>query len=268
MNLYERDYMTLTSDEEKETQALEEQNVVNEGDTLKLEKPRFRKYPKAARHHKSLFPNNYLDIVDLQEDAEQLRSELTGFKELLNSKDVKERKILNFIKENRSWFIIASLCRKYFDFGHHEIYLFPEFQLGNSYQVDYLIIGKNSGGYEFVFVELEAPNGKITIADGNLGEAFRNGEIQVNDWRTWLQSHYSSLRETLDKSRQGNAALPDEFVTLNTSRLHFVVICGRRDNFKDKTYQLRREKEQLNVWLLHYDNLIDASNDVIGRETY
>lgn len=156
---------------------------------------------------------------------------------MLNSEDIKERKILNFIKESRNWFIIASLCKKYFDFGHHEIYLFPEFQLGTSYQVDYLIVGKNSGGYEFVFVELEAPDKNITLADGNLGEAFRKGENQVNEWRDWLQAYYSSLRETFDKSRRANAALPDEFVTLGLSRLHFV-------------------------------NLVDAATNVIGKETY
>ena len=39
--------------------------------------------------------------------------------------------------------------------GNHGAYLFPEFQLGSSYKADYLLLGKSSGGFEFIFVELE-----------------------------------------------------------------------------------------------------------------
>lgn len=44
-----------------------------------------------------------------------------------------------------------------YNFGHHDAYIIPEFMLGNSYKVDYLLIGKSSRGYEFVFIELEKP---------------------------------------------------------------------------------------------------------------
>jgi hypothetical protein len=209
-----------------------------------------------------------MDILELQ-DREELNNKLACFQQLLNSEDVNERSILKFITEHRAYFIIASLL-KYFHFGHHATYLFPEFQLGNSYQADYLIIGRGSGGHEFVFVELEAPKGSgIILTDGELGEVFRKGRKQLRDWQTWLDGNYSSLKETFNKSRRADALLPDEFVTMDRSRLHFVVIAGKRNNFTNKTYEIRRkERLDTNIFLLHYDNLIDAAADVIGKNTY
>jgi hypothetical protein len=254
--------MILTSDEEAEFRLLKEIDI------FKVKKSLFHKYPKAVRHYISLFPNNYLDIFELQ-DHVGINNKLACFKQLFNSKGVNERSILKFISEHGTYFIIASLLTKYFHFGHHATYLFPEFQLGNSYKTDYLIIGKSSGGYEFVFVELEAPKGNITLSDGYLGEAFRKGEKQLDKWQTWLEGYYSSLKETFDKSKRADAALPDEFVTMDKSRLHFVVIAGRRNDFTNETYQIQRKtRVEKNYWLLHYDNLIDTAADVIGRQTY
>ncbi|MFN6488253.1 MULTISPECIES: Shedu anti-phage system protein SduA domain-containing protein [unclassified Nostoc] len=264
MKLYDRDYTILTSDEEAEFRSLKEQEVV----IPKIRNSLFHKYPKAARHYISLFPNNYMDFVDLQ-DRVGLNNKLTCFQQMLESEDVDERSILKFISEHRAYFIIGSLLSKYFHFGHHATYLFPEFQLGNSYRSDYLIIGQSSGGHEFVFVELEAPKGRITTAEGDLGEVFRKGIKQLRDWRRWLDSYYSSLKETFDKSRRAEVALPDEFVTMDRSRFHFVVIAGKRTHFTNKTYEIgREERMDTNILLLHYDNLIDTAADVIGRQTY
>lgn len=66
---------------------------------------------------------------------------------------------------------------------NHEAYLFPEFQLGNLYKADYLLMGKSSVGFEFIFIELESPYGKITLNDGQLGAEFRDGISQLEDWK-------------------------------------------------------------------------------------
>lgn len=56
---------------------------------------------------------------------------------------------------------------------------------------------------------------------------------------------------------------------MDRSRLHFVVIAGKRTNFHDKTYEIqRKEHMDTNIWLLHYDKLIDAATEIIGRKTY
>ena len=268
MKLYDRDYTKLSPDERAQWQSLRQEEVVEKIGTLEIRKCRFREYPKAARHFTHLFPNNYLDIVELQDEA-RLNEQLHLFRRLIDSDDIAEREILTFITRNQAYFIVASILKTYFHFGHHEAYLFPEFQLGNSYKVDYLLVGKRSGGYHLVFVELEAPSGNITLADGNLGSAFRKGLAQVADWDAWLEARYASLTETFDKYKHPDKPLPHEFVTLDKSRIHYVVVAGKRKSFNDKTYRISRRKQRDNSELiLHYDNLVDAAKDVIGKATY
>lgn len=268
MNLYDRDYFKLLADEYEEWQLLQQQEIVRKIGAVEIKRSRFRDYPKAARHFIHLFPNNYLDIIELKDEL-RLTEQLTEFCKLVDSDDANERKILNFINQNRAYFIIASILKTYFHFGHHEAYLFPEFQLGNSYKVDSLLIGKNSDGWHFVFVEFEAPIGNITLADGELGLAFRKGLAQVADWDAWLEAQYGSLMETFDKHRRIDMPLPREFVTLDKSRINYVVVAGRRTDFKDKTYRIRRKKQKNgSELLLHYDNLIDTAMKIIGAPTY
>lgn len=269
MNLYERDYIKLTAEEEEAWRSVKEQEDVGKLGKLSAKKNLFRKYPKAARHFVHLFPNHYLDVVELENEC-QLQAQIQAFSNLIESEEVNERAILKHIKHTRAYFIVGAILTSFnFRFGHHEAYLFPEFQLGNSYQVDYLLVGKGSGGWEFVFVEFEAPSGQITMANGDLGASFRKGLAQVADWDAWLEAKYMSLKETFDKYTQPGATLPDEFTSMDKSRLHFTVIAGRRVDFQDRTYRIRRKKlTDERCLLLHYDNLVDAARNVIGKATY
>lgn len=226
-------------------------------------------YPKAARMCLSLFPNNYLDVAELR-DTERLITANEEFFSLLNDEACTERNILNFIKDKKYYHIIGSLILGLsINTGNHGAYLFPEFQLGNSYKADYLIMGESSGGYEFVFVELESPYGKITLKDGQLGEEFRDGISQLEDWRRWLPTNYISFGEIMRKYKNSSLDLPEEFYTLDMSRFHYVVIAGRRTDFKDKTYIIKREKKKTDdINIIHYDNLFDFSNNLIGKITY
>lgn len=266
MKLYDRDYTRLTAEEITEWQRYDKEHTKQVGKLL-VRTGAFRSYPKAVRHFKSLFPNNYLDIVELK-DEERLRTTLASFRGLLDG-DVNERKVLSFILENRAYFIVASLLKAYFRFGHHEAHIFPEFQLGNSYKVDHLLVGLSSGGWHFVFVELEAPKGDITLENGDLGVAFRKGLSQVADWNTWLEERYSALSETFDKHRRSELPLPREFIQLDKTRLYFVVVAGRRSDFNDRTYRIQRKRQMdSSELILHYDNLLDAAENVIGQNTY
>lgn len=264
MNLFDRDYTVLLPDEEQRWEDLRTQEVVSNVGNLKIRRSRFRDYPKAARHFSQLFPNNYLDIVELT-DEPRLSEQLASFEALLNANDVNERQILNFIIKRQAYFLVGSILKAYFPFGHHDAYLFPEFPLGSSFKVDHLLIGKNSAGWHFVFVELEAPAGSITLADGNLGEAFRKGIAQTRDWEAWLDARYPSLLETFEKAKRPDRTLPCEFGQLDRSRVHFVVVAGRRKDFNDKTYRVCRKEPQ---FLIHYDNVVDASRELIGQMTY
>lgn len=267
MGIYERDYTTLTSEELGLWEHIKREEVVGTIGGLEVRKILFREYPKAARHFMSLFPNHYLDIEDLKnETALGLLSE--AFLDVIHNPLSNERTILTWLRDNKAYFIVASILQ-YYNFGHHDAFIFPEFRLGSSYQVDFLIVGKNSGGYEFIFVELEAPNGRITTADGDVGNAFRKGIGQVEDWKTWVNEYYSSIQETFNKYKHPDMPLPREFSKLDTSRIHYVVVAGLRTDFNDKSYRIKRRKhENEKLLLLHYDNLYDSSKAIVGKATY
>lgn len=226
-------------------------------------------YPKAVRMCKSLFPNNYLDCVELK-DVDRLSEANKEFLALINHKECNERKILNFIRDRKYYHIIGSIIWGLsFRFGNHRAYLFPEFQFGSSYKADYLLVGKSSEGYEFVFIELENPYGNITLQDGNLGVEFRDGISQLNEWKRWLMSNFGSFSENFRKCKNKDMDLPEEFFTLDISRFHYVVIAGRREDFTDLTYTIQRERKQADdIAILHYDNLYDFANTLIGKTTY
>ncbi len=91
----------------------------------------------------------------------------------------------------------------------------------------------------------------------------------MDDWSLWLDAHFLSLRETFDKHKREGEALPAEFVDLDSTRIHFAVIAGRRRDFKPSTYRNRRQSfAKNNVLILHYDNLVDAARGLIGSATY
>lgn len=261
MKLYERDYTQLSTAEKKELDSIQQQDSPHNTHHLKVIRPIQN---KVLRHHLSLFPNNYLDIVELKGNV-MLNKKIEEFQTLLDSNKVNEQAILSFIKNERAYFIIASILKSHFRFGHHDTYLFPEFQLGSSYKADYLLVGKNSGGWEFLFVELESPTKNITLKNGELGEAFRKGMCQIDDWVSWLESYYKSLKETFDKYKGDHHNLPDEFSNLDSTRLHYAVVAGRRVDFGPTTY--KKQRKTRDIVLLHYDNLIAASLNSIDSTT-
>lgn len=260
--LYERNYFELTDKELADIKKATKSSTKDGG----LTTIDYRIYPKAGFFNKCLFPNNRLDIDDLKNNAKSIKS-ISEFGVLINQNTTTERDILNFIRDNRAYFIVASVLTE-FHFGHHSAYAFPEFELPPNYKVDYLIIGKSSYGYEFVFVELENPYKSITTNDGSLGTTFRKGLKQVSDWNSWLESNFSHLKLMFEKHQDVQRELPKEFHKLDTSRIHYVVVAGRRSDFKEETYKQARKMKSDRVHIFHYDNLIDKAQRVLENNNY
>lgn len=265
--LYNRDYFKLTKDEEVEKEVVTKRNSKKLGKLEVYNSSMNFEYPKAVRHYKSLFPNNYMDFLDLYE-YEEMNTLNKLYLEEINKNTATELSIKSLIVENKLYHIIGSILKGgQFYFGHHNLYIFPEFQLGSLYRADYLLVGLASGGYQFVFVEMEHPNKNITLADGNYGEAFRKGINQINDWKVWLDSNFSSLTDVFKKST--NKSLPEEFYKYDSSRFHFAVVAGRRKNFSERTYWLKRnEEKKTGIRIFHYDNLYDYSMDLITQKEH
>jgi len=270
MTLYDRNFDSITEEELLIWKELKEQgNVINGHQSDSIRKSLYRKYPVAVRHFLSIFPNNFLDAVELTSESESLKSKLEEFRLLLDNSATTEHDILKFIKVKKAYFLIGSILKSNYRFGHHASYIFPEFMLPPNFKVDYLIIGKNSDGHHFVFVELENPYGQITISDGSFGDTIRKGIKQIDDWEFWLEANFSNLRLVFEQALGRNEPLPKEFTVFDKTRIHFVVVAGRRNNFNEKTYRLQRANlEQRKLQIFHYDNIIDFTTEAIGTATY
>ena len=268
MNLYDRDYSELKEDEHKYWEKMLEEEKANKKGQFFFRIPKFREHPKAIRHFQSLFPNNYLDPVDLTSRAEDFAEIVTEFENELVSEEVNERSICKFIKDKKAYFIIASLLKEFCNFGHHDTFIFPEFQLGNTWEVDYLLVGRNSDGWHFLFIELQEPTGQIVLQDGEFGKCFREGFAQLKNWESWLEAHYPTLKETFDKSRNRKRDLPDEFYTMDKTRINYCVISGRRIDFTPVTYRRARDyRKQLTI-VTHYDKLVESAINIINQAVY
>jgi translation initiation factor 2 beta subunit (eIF-2beta)/eIF-5 len=269
--LFERDYNILTPEELNRFNKAKEFYSKKKDNFGGMKGHHLMKYyemlPRSAYYYESLFPNNYLDI-GLLKNANSLENIRQQFTDLLDS-DISERDILNFINRNEHYYIIGSLYHAGYDFGHHIAFLFKEFELTSTYKADYLLVGKNSGGFNFIFVELENPYSNITLNDGELGETFRKGVKQVKNWDDWIEGNFNTLRLIFQKYKNPRKELPKEFYELDKSRLNYIVLAGRRANFKDKTYRIKRKTlKSSNIKLMHYDNLIDSFATLIETKNY
>jgi hypothetical protein len=157
--------------------------------------------------------------------------------------------------------LIASLFHAGYTFGHHDAYLFKEFEFPSTFKADYLLIGKNSHGYHFIFIELENPTGSITAKNGEFGQTIRKGIKQVQSWDKWIEGNFHTLNLVFEKYRNKKIELPNEFRVLNKTRINYVVIAGRRSDFSENTYDEKRKLlRSENIQVIHYDNLIDFFN--------
>lgn len=272
--LFKRDFKILTPEEEIEYRIFKKIMSEHGWETaqdsgLTHRSGRLEKYP-AIIYRSSLFPNNRIvpGLFDGELDGTNHSHFLNEYKKLIQNKNTRERDILNFIKETKSYFLITSILVDYANWGHHEVYLFKGFELGVDYVADYLIVGKNSEGYHLFFVELESVYGRITINDGSVGESIRKGLNQVSDWRTWLEANFSHLKQVFKKHINDDYELPSELYEFDSTRISFAIICGRRNDFNTKTYQERRRSLTQRIAILHYDNIYDMSESLVRYNTH
>ena len=274
MSLFRKDYLKLSDEESQAVELYKSFDAVPKGQTIKMmtraeaikQREVLLKYP-FIKNVFSLFPNYYLNNFDLTTNKLEYVRKLQLFMELLDDKAITERHILNFIRENEAQFIISSALN-YTTFGHHDRYIFQEVALPPNHQADFLIIGKNSHGYHFILVELENPYGGVTIKDGSFGATIRKGLNQVDDWRTWLDKNFTSLKNVLQKLKRPSATLPEEFFEYDRTRFQHLVVAGRRDDFSEKTYRATRTMKQQGTIIIHYDNLIDETKRLIEAGRY
>lgn len=205
--------------------------------------------------------------IMLLRDEKVLNAQCDGFEALLRDRSISELDIKRYIQNNKYYHIPASIFSNY-TFGHHEAVLFKEFPLGTQYVVDYLLAGRASGGWQFIFVEFENPYNNIVVKDGDWGMTVRKGLKQIRDWQAFIAANYAVLYEEFKKYTP--KILTEEFFRYDPTRMHYAVVAGRRQDFDDPAIRVlqRQLKKESDIKLLHYDNLLDDSRRLIGMSSY
>lgn len=263
MNLYERDYTLVLTDEEKE--ALKQETEYSNRPGLKSNRgfPRFSHPDKGVRdflwHKRSMFPNNYLHFGkfrDLNFDEEAVE-----FSNIL-SKSMSEQDFQRYIKENKKWFIPGSIFLDY-NFGHHDAYLFPEQKLGTDYIADYMLLGKNSDGYSIVLVEFEDANTDFILKSSNTeAESVRKGITQIRDWKRWMDSNKDFFMK--------NCGLYSYGIDIPTSRIYYYLVVSRREYMDERATELRSQLiyEMQNLKIVSFDRLVDNVRKLKGHNSW
>ena len=262
MNLYKSNYLECSEKLLKLANDIKNKNTDKNGF---INSSYYFEIPKEVRHYNSMFPNNFLDVVDFaDENKKHLMKEINEkFDILINDDTKKESDLKRFIKENEAYYIIGSILRRNYNFGHHGAYLFPEFQLGNEYKCDYLIVGDSSDGFKFLFVEMEDINSSPQLKEGYFSESLRKGINQIKDWQIWLEKNFNAL--DFRRYKSPIVEIPEEFTKYISTRMNYVIVCGRRKDYSSKLRDIcRKEEKDSNILILNHDNLLDSAKEMVG----
>ncbi len=99
MKLYDRDYCNVTQDELETEKAIRAKYTFSRGNLVIYSTAMYRELPKAIRHFESLFPNNFLDIEEL-DNHKDLHNKNKGFLRLLNDTKTIETDIKMYIRNH------------------------------------------------------------------------------------------------------------------------------------------------------------------------
>lgn len=195
-------------------------------------------------------PDNFIEFelgwyrkYDFEYEANQLAKVLDVSK--------KENDIQRYIKENKKWFIPAAIFESY-DFGHHEAFIAPEQALGAEYRVDYMLLGRNSIGYQIVLIEFEDVNVDYKIKSANIeSDSVRKGIAQIKDWKRWIDSNREYFMNSCGLSNISR--------NIPTWGINYCLVVGRRSRMDDISNQMRGQSqyEMSALKIMTYDRLVD-----------
>ena len=195
-------------------------------------------------------PENFYVFKKDEYNKGYFREESSLFLEALD-RATKENDIQRYIKESDKWFIPLSILKDY-DFGHHFACVVPEYSLGAEYIVDYMLIGKNSIGYNIVFVEFEDVNVDYRLKKSNTeSDKVRKGITQIRDWKRWIEENKSYFM-----NREGIRSISNN---IPSWAFWYCLVVGRRERMDDMANKLRGEiqREIRGLHIISYDRLVD-----------
>lgn len=156
--------------------------------------------------------------------------------DLLESGETDERPFQALIESSPQ--LLAPLV-----FGNWAAYVIPQQRLGAEYVTDFLVLGINSLGPQWLAVELEAPRHRLLNNDGTLTTAVRHGVQQIQDWREWLTTNVAYAQTEL-----GLHSI--------TNQVPGLVVIGRADPSTGRQPSRTQVQEQQDVLVHSWDWLL------------
>ena len=190
-----------------------------------------------------------------------------------------ERKIHSFLKKHPEIVLQAFNCAWKF-------YLcVPEFELGNDFRADFLILSAHSLAWHAIFVELETSMHKLYLRDGRLSERLGVAYKQITDWRAWYVAHQQYVRESfakllrkakaesmcseLGKHRDAAIEICDPSTLVQD---YYYIVINRSSEFDEYENQARRAytlTSPSNVEVATYDRLLTAAYHIdLGKAKF
>ncbi len=135
--------------------------------------------------------------------------------------------------------------------GGWATYVIPRPQLGSEYVPDFLVLGINSAGPQWVVVEIEAARHSILNRRGRLSGSTKHAIGQIDDWREWLLTNVMYVQ-----NQHGFHGL--------TTLAPGLVIIGRADPVGERVASRARESERGQVAVRSWDWLLRSAT--VGAE--
>ncbi len=139
--------------------------------------------------------------------------------------------------------------------GGWKTFVIPKPRLGAEHVPDFLILGINSVGPQWLTVEIEGARHKILTKKGKLAQQTRHAIEQVEDWREWLTRNVSYTQ--IEKGYHGL-----------TTRAPGLVIIGRDDPSAERQASRARTEEQARIAVHSWDWLLRGARNLSDHALY
>jgi hypothetical protein len=125
------------------------------------------------------------------------------------------------------------------------MWCFDRPRFGGEFIPDFLVVTRNSTGFQWVMIELESPT-KSPLTKAGLPTAKLNEALtQVRDWRSWLRLNIAYAQNQLGLSDLHAEA-------------HAYVVIGRRSMLEVKHIRRYQELSTDKTGVMSYDRLLDT----------
>ena len=165
----------------------------------------------------------------------------TKLREILNNPRATERDAQEFLKS------YPMLMVRLFNVSWNYYLAVPEFALGTDFRADFLVVSADSGRWHVVFVELEGPNDRIYLKNGQPSKKLRTAQKQLDDWQRFVCGRTDEVKQELAKVLKprrihaqnrlmGRGGYAHDEILLPDVFLHeqYKIVIGRRSSFADE----------------------------------